>query len=154
MTKRSERQLLLAYARDAVLILRQALERVENGQVYDYRVAAVQLRLLLCDTTRRHGQMLPTALAGRLWSDLRLPAPAGAQPGAGFLLEDWLELKLPEGDFTIRQFIRRVCDQDGGAHVDFRRHARLPETFQSAIWICRLGELALAALDPLLAEER
>ncbi len=153
MNERAERRRLLAYARDAAGILRETLNVVEAGQPAFYRVAAVQLRLLLCDTTRRHGQIVVTSLAARLWPDLRLGALSEALAPPTVPLDDWLAQKLPEGDFTVLQFIRLVCDQDGGAHVDLRQHAGLPEAFPSLTWICRLSEVALTGIDAVLALE-
>lgn len=147
------REELLAYAIDAVRILQEAVRLQREEQHYFYRVAAVELRLLFCDTTRIHERRVPLALAGRLWPDLRLPSLSESLPEGSLLLKDWLEQKLPEGDLTIRQLIRRVCDQDGGAHVDTRPHARLPEEFHTEEWIGKLGEIALAVLIPLLRKE-
>lgn len=144
---------LLAYAIDAVRILQEAVHLQSEEQRYFYRVAAVELRLLFCDTTRVHERLVPLALAGRLWPDLRLPSLSESLPEGSLLLNEWLEQKLPEGDLTIRQLIRRVCDQDGGAHVDARLHARLPEGFQPEERICELSEIALAVLIPLLRKE-
>ena len=76
------------YGQDALKILRTSLNLMDQGQPEFYRVAALQLRLLLCDTTRRHGRSVDISLASRLWPDLRLhpfgpldqfdPAPAAA----------------------------------------------------------------------------
>lgn len=145
-----ERRQLSGYARDAVAILRHSLQQISAGQVVFYRVAAVQLRLLFCDTTRRHGQIVSTALVERLWPELRLPAIMDSLSENDLCLNDWLEQKLPEGDWTVRQFIRCVCDQDGGAHVDLRRYSRLPDQFDPVAWICKMSEMGLAALEPVL----
>ncbi len=153
MKELPEHQRLLAYARDAAGILRETLNLIAAGQPAFYRVAAVQLRLLLCDTTRRHGQIVITSLVARLWPDFRLGALSDVPVEPTLPLDDWLGQKLPEGDYTVRQFIRLVCDQDGGAHVDFRQYAGLPAAFPSLAWICRLSAIALAAIDPLLGLE-
>ena len=131
---------LLAYSRDALQILLTSLDLSRRGRPEFYRVAALQLRLLLCDTTRRHGQIDNVSLLPRLLPDLRLaPLSANgtfdlkAQP---LDLDHWLEQPVPaallgnipgsaatgaSGALTIRYLIRWVCDQDGGAHVDPRR---------------------------------
>lgn len=154
MITQPERQLWLDYARDAVSILRHSLQCISAGEVIYYRVAAVQLRLLFCDTTRRHDQMVTTALARRLWPELYLPAWSGPLSGGVLPLDEWLEQKLPDGGLSIRQFIRCVCDQDGGAHVDLRRHSRLPDRGVLIAWICRVSEIGLVAVESALAGER
>jgi len=59
-----EQRRLAGYARDAIQILEHSRALYAQGQVYFYRVAAVQLRLLLCDTVRRHGKMTPASVGG------------------------------------------------------------------------------------------
>ncbi|GAP15336.1 hypothetical protein LARV_03120 [Longilinea arvoryzae] len=142
---------LMGYTRDAVLILQQVLQHYHEGQEYFYRVAAVELRLLLCDTVRRHDRVVSLALVKRLWPDVRFQPIDAQSKDSSLPLEDWLEQKLPDGDLTLRQFIRQVCDQDGGAHVDIRQHARMPGRHSTAAWICKLSEITLAALVPLLS---
>lgn len=127
---------LRAYAADALRILERSLGMVEAGETAFYRVAALQLRLLLCDSTRLHNQMIDTALLPRIAPGLRLPAldPHG-QALDGFLpLEAWLEQELVvgAGRMTVRRLIRAVCDQDGGAHVDTRGEA-LPSEARDAL---------------------
>ncbi|TLM99782.1 hypothetical protein FDZ73_21100 [bacterium] len=155
MNRITDRQRLVRYAQDAVTILDQSLHICAAGQTYFYRVAAVQLRLLLCDTTRRHEQIHPIALAGQLWPDLRLPAldDEFSQPHA-LLVDVWLEQKLPQTGLSLRQFIRHVCDQDGGAHVDLRQHTLLPDQFPIALWICNLGKIVKEVLTTRLAAEQ
>lgn len=144
---------LLSYTRDAALILQQAIRLYHAGQTCFYRVAAVELRLLVCDTTRLHGQLVSLALVKRLWPETRLRALGSQAAGAGLALEDWLEQKLPPGDMTVRQFIRVVCDQDGGAHVDSRRHSTLPEQCPTGEWIIQLSEIVLETVMLLIESE-
>ncbi len=139
---------LAGYIRDAVQILMQSQMLYQQGQTCFYRVAAVQLRLLLCDTVRRHGQMISIALAPRLWNDLRFPALVEEEfEPKSLSIEDWLEQGVPGCELSVRQFIRCVCDQDGGAHVDMRLLARLPEGFQTADWIFRLSKIVVKELS-------
>lgn len=155
MSSESDRQRLVCYARDAAVILEHSLGLCKAGQPYFYRVVAVQLRLLLCDTTRQHGRMIPTALAPRLWPDLRLTSLNEDPTRRNYLpLDAWLEQKLPQVGLTVRQFIRYVCDRDGGAHVDLRSHVRLIYVLPSEEWICRLGEIVMIGLAEEVAKEQ
>lgn len=141
---------LTEYAADCLAILRASLEQVAGGNPPFYRVAAVQLRLLLCDTTRRHDRVVETSLLPQVRPDLRLP-PLGAD-GAfhpelpPLPLADWLAQPLPGGKLTLRQLIRRVCDTDGGAHVDPRRRAGLAGVSDPAGWIVRIGRVVADAI--------
>lgn len=143
--------ILAAYLRDSVAVLRRSLDLARSGEPWFYRVAALQLRLLLCDTTHRHNDVVAIALVPRLFPDFHLPSPL--DPAQVLPLAEWLEISLlseqvlPAGQaLTIRQLIRRVCDQDGGAHVDPRPNAGLPKKWASD-WILRLSELVLAELE-------
>jgi len=137
---------LLVYARDALAILRESLQLCREGRPEFYRVAAVQLRLLLCDTTRRHNRTVDISLLPRLVSGLRLPAlPAQDAPGqaAPLALKDWLAQPLDPGQagsLSVRDLIRRVCDQDGGAHVDLRQGFGIADP---AGWILVLGDIVV-----------
>ena len=137
----ASRQTLLAYARDSLEILSYSLQLCRQGRRPFYRVAALQLRLLLCDTTRRHDRVVAIAVLPQIIPDLELPEIA---PGFRNLsLKDWLAQPIPgqpDQALTIRQLIRRVCDQDGGAHVDFKPEAGL-ESLDAAEWIQTIGEI-------------
>ena len=150
------KELELDYARQALGILRTCLELMAAGRREFYRVAAVQLRLLLCDTTRQHSQVVDISLAGRLWPELKLPRlDAGGAPGEGgseLARLAWLEQRLEPEGITLRQLIRRVVDQDGGAHVDLKPNAGLPEALDVAEKIARLGAVVAASLEKLLCE--
>jgi hypothetical protein len=134
--------ILSGYGRDVLQILLTSLDLSRRGRPEFYRVAALQLRLLLCDSTRRHGEIVNVSLLPRLLPDLRL---APLEPDGTFNrlrpplpLDAWLDQPMPAlmisspaaagsavsgspGGLTIRYLIRWVCDQDGGAHVDPRR---------------------------------
>ena len=134
--------ILSGYGRDVLQILLTSLDLSRRERPEFYRVAALQLRLLLCDTTRRHGEVINVSLLPRLLPDLHL---APLEPDGTFNrlasplpLEVWLDQPVPaimisstaapvsaasgsSGGLTIRYLIRWVCDQDGGAHVDPRR---------------------------------
>ncbi len=132
------------YLHDSLSILAASISLARGEQPAFYRVAALQLRLLLCDTTRRHGSIVNISLLPRLRPGLALH-PLGED---GFdrtrrpiPLAEWLEqpLPLPEPEPpTVRNLIRRVCEQDGGAHVDPRASVPLPAGEYRA-WILRIA---------------
>ena len=141
------RQILLAYAQDSLEILKHSLHLFRQGRRPFYRVAALQLRLLLCDTTRRHNQVVDIAVLPQLIPNLELPAfgPGGTK----LPLKDWLAQPIPvqpDQALTIRLLIRRVCDQDGGAHVDFKPSAGLA-SLDPAEWIQTIGEIVVNTLE-------
>lgn len=148
-----EQQLYLDYARSALRILSASLQLARGAEPDFYRVVGVQLRLLLCDTTRQHERTVSLALVTRLWPELRWPVldAAGRADGTqpALPLDAWLERPLPGIDLPPRLLIRRVCDQDGGAHVDLRQHAALRDFQQAREWILRLGDVALQVLSAL-----
>ena len=137
-------QILLAYARDSLEILRHSLLLIRQGQRLFYRVAAVQLRLLLCDTTRRHNQVVDISVLPQLIPDLDLPAVGIG--GKRLLLNDWLAQPIPGQPLSVRQLIRRVCDQEGGAHVDFKLEAGLDD-LDPAEWIQTIGEIVVNNIE-------
>lgn len=140
-----ETAVLRAYLEDSLHILTASLEQVENGAAPFYRVVALQLRLLLCDSSRRHNRLEDSSLAEQLFPDLALPALT--PPHAPLPLAQWLEQPAAPG-LSVRQLIRRVCDQDGGAHVDPHPQAGLPDLppqeIQSAVY--HLGQITAQAL--------
>jgi hypothetical protein len=136
---------LRAYTLDALHILHTSLELASGSEPAFYRVAAVQLRLLLCDTTYRHDRTENISLIPRLLPEVRLqPLTARgfdrSQPP--MLLDEWLEQPLPlaiQPAVTLRQVIRQVCDQDGGAHLDPHRQTGLPQDINPALWVGVIG---------------
>lgn len=132
---------LRAYAADALRILERSLGLVEAGETAFYRVAALQLRLLLCDSTRLHNQIIDTALLPRVVPGLRLPAfdSHGQALGGDLPLDVWLEQELVVGAerMSVRRLIRAVCDQDGGAHVDTHGKALPVEAREALLKIGR-----------------
>jgi hypothetical protein len=141
------RQILLAYARDSLEILRYSLTLFKHGQRPFYRVVALQLRLLLCDTSRRHNQIIDIAVLPQIIPDLDLPVVGAG--GKRLPLKDWLAQPIPgqpDQALTVRQLIRLVCDQDGGAHVDFKPEAGL-EGLGTAEWIQTIGEIVVNGVN-------
>ncbi|HEY3345585.1 MAG TPA: hypothetical protein VGJ97_11695 [Anaerolineaceae bacterium] len=61
------------------------------------------------------------------------------------------EITVPKGKpLSVRDFIRLVCEQDGGAHVDPRPAASLREWKGRAEQMALLGEALLDAMQPIL----
>jgi hypothetical protein len=148
---------MLEYARGSARILRRSIELYDQGERVFYRVMAVELRLLLCDTTRRHDKIYDLSLAPRLFPNLAL-SPLNDRyefdlSGARLPLEIWLAQSIPLNPtltHTLRQLVRGVCDQDGGAHVDRRTTCVfLPEDSQ-AEWMRKIAGVVLAELEKVL----
>lgn len=133
---------LRVYAADALRILRRSLDLVEAGETAFYRVAALQLRLLLCDSTRLHNRVIGTALLPRIIPGLHLPVldPHGQAQAGDLALQAWLEqeLEIGGGRMSVRHLIRAVCDQDGGAHVDMRGEALPADAREALLNICKV----------------
>jgi hypothetical protein len=160
----------LAYARDALDILAENLRLYRSGAPAGYRVAAVQLRLLLCDTNRVHDRVVDIALIPRLFPEMRLDPPQisrGADlPGrirlsfptgpSKLSLQEWLAQEVPvraDRSIRLRELIRLICEQDGGAHVDPRAAGDLRSWDGRDELIANLGEYVLSVLQPLLSED-
>jgi hypothetical protein len=153
-------QELVAHALDSIEILRKSLYLVEEGNAPFYRVIAVQLRLLLCDSTRRHGKiedisLLPRWLPGIKLQKLDENGQHLSDP-VGLTIHEWLNQKLAFDSVhkqTIRQLIRQVCDQDGGAHYDPKIQSRLAQNANSRNFIIRLGRNLVHEVDSHIAKE-
>ena len=140
----------LEYSQAIRNILKNSLELYQRGETAFYRVMAAQLRILLNDTTRRHGRVYDLSLLPLLIPDLKLPVPPAPGLETGSLpLDKWLELelKIAEEPISIRQLVRRVCDQDGGAHVDPKPIAGLPDSVEVQEWIVKLSQIILQILE-------
>lgn len=144
-----ERSFLVTYARDALDILENCIHQYDLGKHHYYRVAAVQLRLLLCDTAFRHGQHEDISLIPRLLPRLQLPPFASKEDqNTSTDLQRWLNSSTGlNTDLSIRQLIRRVCDIDGGAHVETKPLAGLPENEDTSQWIINLSKCLLPLLS-------
>jgi len=150
---------LINYAQGACQILKTSLDLARGSQPAFYRVCAAQLRLLLCDTTRQHGEVVNVSLLPRIFPDIRLhPLKKDTEVNNGIfdleqaplLLTEWLEQSLPvksinkkpikdAGRVTIRGLIRQVCDHDGGAHVDPRPKSDLDMLVDTPGWILAIS---------------
>ena len=153
-----ENKLATRYLQEAAGILRTSLELGRGRQPAFYRVVAAQLRLLLCDTTRRHDRMEDIALVPRLAPGWGLHPLAGRQFDTSqerLSLNDWLAQPLPlamdQTGLTIRQLIRQVCDRDGGAHVDLKAWTA-EENDSHQEWVLLIGEYVLGESELLLTE--
>lgn len=149
-------KMMLEYVRGSIQILRRCIELYDQGERVFYRVMAVELRLLLCDTTRRHDRIYDLSLAPRLFPRLEL-LPLNDRhefdrSGARLPLKTWLEQSIsvnPTTTQTLRQLVREVCDQDGGAHVDQRAaRAFLPENGPPE-WVRKIAGVVVEELEEL-----
>jgi hypothetical protein len=147
----------LSYALDALDILKESNQLACGEHTGFYRVAAAQLRLLLCDTTRQHGKIVDISLLPRLLPKLSLP-PVDYHADMVFRadeipLADWLKQKVvmdESSEVTIRQLIRQVCDQDGGAHVDYKPESILRRTSNYAQSILSIAEIVITSVETKL----
>jgi hypothetical protein len=151
----------LSYALDALDILKESVRLASRGHTGFYRVAAAQLRLLLCDTTRRHGKIVDISLLPRLIPGLELPPLDHHSDVISITdeipLANWLKQKIAFGErseVTIRQLIRLVCDQDGGAHVDYKPESILRGTSNYPQIILSIAGVVLKAAEAKLKSNR
>lgn len=154
MDEQSKR-VLKQYTLDAVSILERSLDLCKSGHPSFYRVAAVQMRILLCDTTFRHDRQEEIAIVPILFPQLmlhRLDAnfnPRLSEPAVD--LPTWLDsMADPKTNLTLRQIIRRVCDVDGGAHVDLKSQAGVSDPETARLWIIAIGEYLVPLLNQVL----
>jgi hypothetical protein len=140
------------YLKDSLNIIAQSLRSIKSGQTFFYRVIALQLRLILCDTLRVHDEVIDISLIRRIDPDIQLhsitwDAETALHPKT-LSLEDWLSTSIPGNEnepITIRKLIRQVCDTDGGAHVDQRANLIFPPDYLE--WIIRLAGSVLSDLN-------
>lgn len=135
------------YLIDSLNIIRHSLKAIEGGHPEFYRVIALQLRLILCDTTRAHDEIIDISLIRQVNPQVKLHLP-GLDNSRMIPLDEWLSSPLPGSGIptiTIRDLIRQVCDKDGGAHVDIRGKSTLPLNCQQ--WIIQLAENILIDLQ-------
>lgn len=149
------KKILHQYTLDALSILTHSVRLVKAGEVSFYRVAAAQLRILLCDTTFRHDRQEEISILPILYPDMKLcplDASGKSDPEAEPLpLDQWLELPAyNDSPLTIRQMIRRICDVDGGAHVEIKPLAGLPAGVDVASWIVNISEDLIPVLNEKL----
>lgn len=148
------KKVLKQYTLDAASILKQSILLMESGQLSFYRVAAAQLRILLCDTTFRHDRVEDIAILPILFPEMKLPPlddSNNPESSKSLPLTDWLQQPAGQGlKLTVRQMIRRICDVDGGAHVDPKPVKGIPAGSDPAMWILRIAKLLLPELEKAL----
>lgn len=153
MDERSK-SILKQYTRDSLSILEHSISMVEQGHLSFYRVAAVQLRILVCDTTFRHDHHEDISAIPILAPELRLLRLENTGNDRQEVdLQTWLD--SPSGvksGLTIRQLIRRVCDIDGGAHVEIKPLASLPEEEDTHQWIINISKYLLPILTRAISD--
>lgn len=150
----NSKKVLRQYTLDAASILRHSVHLIESGEQSFYRVAAAQLRILLCDTTFRHDRVEEIAVLPILFPEMRLPslnAEDSMDERYQLSLEAWLDQPASScSNLTVRQMIRRVCDVDGGAHVDPKPVHGIPQGCDQAEWILRIARILQPELDKVL----
>ncbi|HBF41820.1 MAG TPA: hypothetical protein DDW19_08680 [Anaerolineaceae bacterium] len=148
------KKVLRQYTLDAASILRHSVLLIERGEQSFYRVAAAQLRILLCDTTFRHNQVEEIAVLPILFPDMQLPALDPVLEGdqtRRMPLREWLDQPASScSNLTVRQVIRRICDVDGGAHVDPKPVNGIPTGCDQVEWILRIARILQPELDKAL----
>jgi hypothetical protein len=116
-----KRDYLKAYLRDSLAILVESTRMARGGSPAFYRVVAVELRLLLCDSTRIHNEWVDISLVHQLYPQLKWQTEEWQEgTSKSVKIPEWLELPAMADDpqhRTIRKLIRQICDLDGGAHV-------------------------------------
>lgn len=142
------------YLQGSLNILRTSLKLGGEGQPEFYRVAAAQLRLLLCDTTRRHDRIEDISLAVRVFPDLAFHPLVGNKFDRNRFripLKNWLAQPLPEDENraapAIREFIRQICDNEGGVHFDPKNLPAEGSEKDYGRWIQLIGGYVLAELE-------
>lgn len=134
----------VSYFWDSLRIIEICLDQVDEGQPEFYRVIAAQLRMLLCDTTRLHDEVVDISLLPRVFPGIQLQ-PLGRKNSFSHRadpipLNDWLDQRVDveDGSVTLRKLIRHVTDHEGGVHVDPRRVSRKVVTAERD-WILEIG---------------
>lgn len=147
----SSKKILFQYTQDALSILTHSVRLAKEGEVSFYRVAAVQLRILLCDTTFRHDRQEEISILPILFPEVKLhPLDSSGKPDRcadPLPLQQWLEMpSFEHSPLTIRQMIRRICDVDGGAHVEIKPRAGVPDGVDACAWILGIAEEIIPVL--------
>ena len=144
---------LQGYVRDALRLIRGAVEQYHAGVYPSYRLVAAQLRLLLCDTNRVHNRLTDVSLLPRARPRVRLhPLLAGRleldRQAEKLSLKEWLSQPVPAYPaLTLRELIRAVSELDGGAHVDLKPESPLWGFEGRAEAVVKVGEIILEELE-------
>jgi hypothetical protein len=116
-----KRDYLKGYLKDSLAILSESTRLAREGCSSFYRVVAVELRLLLCDSTRIHNEWMDISLVHQLYPRLKWQTEGWKEGTSRSVnISEWLELPAMADDpqhRSIRKLIRQICDLDGGAHV-------------------------------------
>ena len=144
---------LADYARGSLNLIARSLSEIEKGYPEFYRVIALQLRLLLCDSTRRHNQTVDISLVPQVLPELKFhPLNSIGEFDHDLppmTLEEWLAQPLPikaTSPVTIRTLIRHVCAAILVTHLADQRAAMLfiPE---AARWVVHIGRYVMERLE-------
>jgi hypothetical protein len=142
---------LESYLHDALSILGDSIDLAKGRKPTYYRVVALQLRLLLCDTTRAHDREMNISLVPQLYPELTISSE-GFREGepVELPLKEWLELPAMVEDphhRSIRKLIRQICDLDGGAHVGSTKASATPRSIYNLI---RIAEVVRDRMNKLV----
>lgn len=145
---------LYLFLYDSNNILKKCANLFNHGDTYFYRVIALQLRILLCDTAYRHNRVEDISLVQIIYPNAKFfPLYKNGLTDRllpKILLSTWLNQELySDPTITIRNLIRLVCDQDGGAHVDIKSRSRLNKFNDYPNVICKLGNYVSSEIDIL-----
>lgn len=149
--KKKERTWYQHCLENALVVLADSLVLIHQGKTQFILVIAGQLRMLLCDTTRIHDNLVDVSLLKRLLPDLRLGALNAHEEfessAQSMPIQDWLKqtVRLNNKEATILQLIRQVSDERGGVHADYQKSRNADEITEAA-WIKRIAEHLLLRL--------
>ena len=151
-----KKEYLRSYLQDSLSILTESTRLAREGFPAFYRVVAVELRLLLCDSTRLHNEWVDISLVHQLYPNLKWSTEGWMEGTSKFVkLPDWLELPAMTDDpqhRTIRKLIRQICDLDGGAHVSLGDTSKMASA-RSIYSLLRIADFVYLQLSLLGSEK-
>lgn len=143
---------LKTYLKASLSILAESIRLARESHPEFYRVVTLELRLLLCDSTRLHNEWVDISLVHQLYPNLKW-STEGWKDGTTQMVKihEWLELPAMTDDpqhRTIRKLIRQICDLDGGAHVSLGDASQMA-TARSIYNLLRIAEFVYMQLSLL-----
>ncbi len=149
-----KRDYLKTYLQDSLSILAESSRMAREGYPAFYRVVAVELRLLLCDSTRIHNEWANISLVHQLYPQLKWSTEGWKEETSKFVkIPEWLELPAMADDpqhRTIRKLIRQICDLDGGAHISLGDASKMASA-RSIYNLLRIADFVYLQLSLLVS---